>query len=104
MRLTIVAPKNKPYSNEIRSVYIKGKGSEFFKADVTGKYKGAEATLGYTTTQSKTKRPYESTRHRQKELSATGKVPIGKKTKLKGSVTRRSDKGVYNIDSPYFNL
>ena len=107
MRLTIVAPKNKPYSNEIRPVsfganYSKRKGSEFFKANVTGKYKGAEATLGYTTTQDKIKRPYVTERYRQKELSATGKVPIGKKTKLKGSVTRQSDKGVYNVDSPYF--
>ena len=101
--------KDKPYSenNKPRPVsfganYSKRKGSEFFKANVTGKYKGAEATLEYKTTQKKTKRPYVSTRHRQKELRATGKVPIGRDTRLKGSVTRQSDKGVYNVDSPYF--
>mgnify|MGYP003138149486 CR=1 FL=1 len=104
-----MAPKDKPYSenNKPRPVsfganYSKRQGSEFFSANVTGKYKDAEATVGYTTTQEKTKRPYVSTRHRQKELRATGKVPIGKDTRLKGSVTRQSDKGVYNVDSPYF--
>ena len=95
-------PNNKPRPVSLGGEYRKRKGSEFFSANVTGKYKGAEATLGYTTTQDKIKRPYVTERYRQKELSATGKVPIGKKTKLKGSVTRQSDKGVYNVDSPYF--
>ena len=93
---------NKPRPVSLGGEYRKRKGSEFFSANVKGKYKGAEATVGYTTTQSKIKRPYVTERYRQKELRATGKVPIGRDTRLKGSVTRRSDKGVYNVDHPYF--
>lgn len=105
-----MAPKDKPYSedNKPRAVnlganYKKRKGSEFFSARVTAKSKkGAEATFGYNTTQSKRKSPYVSTRHREKNLHASGTLPIGGDVKLRGSVDRFSDKGVYNIDHPYF--
>ena len=103
-----MAPKDKPYSNETRPVslsgkYTKRKGSEFFRASATAKGKGgAEATLGYSTTQSKRKSPYVSTRHREKNLHASGTLPVGDGVKLRGSVDRFSDKGAYQVDAPDF--
>jgi len=103
-------PKNKPYpkGNAPRPVslggeYMKRDGSEFFSVRGTVKSKkGAEATLGYSTTQSKGKSPYVSTRHRDKNLHASGKLPLGGGVKLRGSVDRSSDKGSYQVDAPYF--
>ena len=102
--------KNKPYSkgNAPRPVrlggqYTKRKGSEFFSVRGTVKSKeGAEATLGYSTTQSKRKSPYVSTRHRNKNLHASGKLPLGGGVKLRGSIDRFSDKGSYQVDAPDF--
>ena len=102
--------KDKPYSegNKPRAVnlganYKKRKGSEFFSASVTARgKKGAEATFGYSTTQSKRKSPYVSTRHREKNLHASGTLPVGGGVKLRGSVDRFSDKGAYEVDAPDF--
>ena len=103
-----MAPKDKPYSNETRPVslggqYKKRKGSEFFSASVTARgKKGSELKVGYDTVQTKRKRPFVSERHREKRLHASGTLPIGGGVKLRGSVDRFSDNGVYNIDHPYF--
>lgn len=103
-----MAPKDKPYSNETRPVslggqYKKRKGSEFFSASVTARgKKGSELKVGYDTVQTKRKRPFVSERHRGKKLHASGTLPVGGGVKLRGSVDRQSDKGVYNIDHPYF--
>ena len=103
-----MAPKDKPYSNEIRPVslggqYKKRKGSEFFSANVTARgKKGSELKLGYETVQTKRKRPFVSERHREKRLHASGTLPIGGGVKLRGSVDRFSDKGAYQVDAPNF--
>ena len=105
-----MAPKDKPYSedNKPRAVnlganYKKRKGSEFFGANVTARSKkGAEATFGYSTTQSKRKRPYVSERHREKNLHVSGTLPVGDGVKLRGSVDRFSDKGAYQVNAPDF--
>ena len=102
--------KDKPYSedNKPRAVnlganYKKRKGSEFFGANVTARSKkGAEATFGYSTTQSKRKRPYVSERHREKNLHVSGTLPVGDGVKLRGSVDRFSDKGAYQVNAPDF--
>lgn len=94
---------NKPRAVSLGGQYKKRKGSEFFSANVTAKgKKGAEATFGYSTTQSKRKRPFVSERHREKNLHASGTLPVGGGVKLRGSVDRFSDKGAYQVDAPDF--
>tara|TARA_R100000234_G_C4978087_1_gene169427 strand:+ start:422 stop:928 length:507 start_codon:yes stop_codon:yes gene_type:complete len=97
-----MAPKDKPYSNEIRPVsfgvdYGRRKGSEFFKAKGGVRSKrGAELTAEYLTEGTKKKGPSSSERARYKKIRAGAKVPLGiGDTRLTGDIGRSSYKGSY---------